>query len=268
MRVKLSQQQIDEFYNDGWIILPDLFGPNDIEVMRRCFDDLVVRARKLRTTQTSDGSHFVLAQDNDDVIIKRVVWAGGCQPELLRIGEDPRLLGPVLQLLGSDSAEHLLSQAHFKRPGDGVRFDWHQDICHRDRGPGTWEDVNGRGSYVQTALCVDDMTTDNGPLLLVKGSAKWGRIDLGEHDYDKDCESHLPDRFDEKNVVTVTAQAGTVLLFGPYTVHASFENTSKTLRRLFINGYANPGANHFKYPGEDSGRTLRLNLQGKSANSY
>jgi ectoine hydroxylase-related dioxygenase (phytanoyl-CoA dioxygenase family) len=56
----------------------------------------------------------------------------------------------------------------------------------------------------------------------------------------------------------VTASAGSVLFFGPYTAHASFENTSMTLRRVLINGYAYPGANHFKYPGEGSGRVLSL----------
>ncbi|MGD8571178.1 MAG: phytanoyl-CoA dioxygenase family protein [Gammaproteobacteria bacterium] len=256
--MRLSQQQIDDFYEVGWITIPDLFGPQELKVMRRCFDNLQDRARQLRTTQHSDGSYFVLDQDSDDVIIKRVVWAGGCQPELLKIGEDSRLLEPALQLLGSDSADHLLSQAHFKRPGDGVRFDWHQDIGHRDRGPGTWEDVNGRGSYVQTALCVDDMTIENGPLMLLSGSAKWGRVDFGPLDYEDDYNSHLPDYFEEDNIVTVTAPAGSVLFFGPYTIHASFENTSNSPRRVLINGYAYPGANHFKYPGEGSGRALHL----------
>lgn len=256
--MKLSQQHIDDFYNVGWITIPELFNPAEIEVMRQCFDDLLARARKLRTTQNADGSYFVLDQDNDDVIIKRVVWAGGCQPDLLKIGEDPRLLEPALQLLNSDTADHLLSQAHFKRPGDGVRFDWHQDIGHRDRGPGTWQDVNGRGSYIQTALCVDDMTIENGPLMLVKGSAKWGRIDFGQFDYNDEYNYCIPNCFEDDDIVTVTAPAGSVLFFGPYTAHASFENNSNSSRRVFINGYAYPGANHFVYPGDGAGRTLRL----------
>ena len=256
--MRLTQQQIDDFHNIGWIVLPDLFNHEEIEIMRRCFDDLLQRARELRTTQMSDGSYFVLAEGNGDVIIKRVVWAGGCQPELLKVGEDHKLLEPVLQLLGSDSTEQLLSQAHFKRPADGVRFDWHQDIRHRDRGPGTWRDVNTRGSYVQTALCVDDMTEENGPLKFISGSSTWGSVDFGQHDYDSEYDSQLPEKFEEEKVVTVTANAGSVLLFGPYTAHASFENTSRSLRRVLINGYAYPGSNHFDYPGEGSGRILRL----------
>lgn len=257
----LTEQQIRDFYEIGWIAVPNLFLPDELAVVRNSFDRLVERAFRLRTTQNSDGSYFVLGEDGDEVIIKRVVWAGGCESELLTVGADPRIVGPALQLLGSDSTDHLLNQAHFKRPGDGVRFDWHQDICHRDRGPGTWVDVNGTGSYVQTALCVDDMTTENGPLMFVKGSSKWGRVDFGEHDYDKDYTPNWPEQFNESDIVTVTASAGSVLFFGPYTAHASFENHSQSSRRVLINGYAYPGANHFVYPGEGSGRRLQFDHQ-------
>jgi ectoine hydroxylase-related dioxygenase (phytanoyl-CoA dioxygenase family) len=102
------------------------------------------------------------------------------------------------------------------------------------------------------------MTIENGPLMLLSGSAKWGRVDFGPLDYEDDYNSHLPDYFEEDNIVTVTAPAGSVLFFGPYTIHASFENTSNSPRRVLINGYAYPGANHFKYPGEGSGRALHL----------
>lgn len=256
--MKLNEQQISDFFEIGWIAIPDLFQSEELAVARNSFDNLVERAARLRTTQNSEGSYFVLAEDGDEVIIKRVVWAGGCEEEVLKIGADPRIVEPALQLLGSDSADHLLNQAHFKRPGDGVRFDWHQDICHRDRGPGTWEDVNGTGSYIQTALCVDDMTEENGPLMFVKGSAKWGRVDFGTHDYDEEYTPNWPDEFNESDIVTVTASAGSVLFFGPYVAHASFENHSQSSRRVLINGYAYPGANHFVYPGEGSGRRLRL----------
>ena len=255
--MSLTPQQIRDFYELGWTVIPRACGPDELAVMRRAFDRLIEIAARLRTTQNHEGSYFVLGEAGGEVIIKRVVWAGGCQPDLLAVGADRRLLEPATQLLGSAEVEHLLNQAHFKRPGDGVRFDWHQDIVHRERGPGTWVDVNGRGSYVQTALCVDDMTEENGPLMFVKGSPAWGKVDFGRHDYDEDYEQHMPAQFDPADVVTITAEAGTILLFGPYSAHASFENNSSRSRRILINGYAYPGANHFRYPGAQSGRTLR-----------
>jgi len=192
-------------------------------------------------------------------VIKRVVWAGGSQPYLLQIGADPRLTVPCSQLLGSKVMEQLLSQAHFKRPGDGVIFGWHQDIQHRDKGGGTWRDVNGSGSFVQTLIVLDEMTADSGPLLFIPGSTQWGRVDFGDHDYDNsDYTPKQPALFHADDAVTIIAQPGDTLFFGPYTVHASFENTSRLYRRVLINGYAYPGANQRVYPGDGSCATIEV----------
>jgi ectoine hydroxylase-related dioxygenase (phytanoyl-CoA dioxygenase family) len=154
--------------------------------------------------------------------------------------------------------DHLLNQAHFKRPRDGVVFDWHQDIQHRDKGNGTWTDVNGSGSFVQTVIVLDEMTSDSGPLVFISGSSKWGRLD-----FDKRGGSNPPQakgrgaRFRRDDAaVTIAAQPGDTLFFGPYTIHASSENTSDRYRRILINGYASPGANRRVYPGDGAGRRL------------
>jgi len=39
-------------------------------------------------------------------------------------------------------------------------------------------------------------------------------------------------------------------------VHGSGPNEGTTPRRVLINGYAHPGANHRVYPGEGAGRRL------------
>ena len=64
--------------------------------------------------------------------------------------------------------------------------------------------------------------------------------------------------FREEDAVSVAAQPGDVLFFGPYTVHASIENLSTCYRRVLINGYAYPGANHRIYPGDGAGRRLTV----------
>lgn len=253
----LTTEQVREFEDAGLIVVPSLFDEEEIREMRRCFDALEDVAATLSATGLNNGSHFVLGEKDGRQIIKRVVWAGGSQPYLLKIGEDARLTGPASQLLGSRRMEQLLSQAHFKRPNDGVIFGWHQDIQHRDKGDGTWTDVNGRGSFVQTLIALDDMTSDSGPLRYIPGSARWGRVDFGDHDYDKpDYHPKTPPEFHEEDAVTIEARAGDTLFFGPYTAHASFENTSDRYRRVFINGYAYPGANSRVYPGDGAGRML------------
>jgi ectoine hydroxylase-related dioxygenase (phytanoyl-CoA dioxygenase family) len=254
---RLTDEQIRAFHDTGWIVLESLFDATEIDRMRACFDELERVAAGMSETGLRRGSHFVLGMRDGEQIIKRVVWAGAAAPFLLDVGADPRLTLPASQLLRSTVMEQLLCQAHFKRPNDGVVFGWHQDIQHRDKGNGTWRDVNGTGSFVQTLIVIDEMTPDSGPLLFIPGSSKWGRVDFGAHDYDDpDYHAEAPPQFNADDAVTIEAQPGDTLFFGPYTAHASFENTSPQYRRVLINGYAYPGANRRVYPGDGAGRTL------------
>ena len=256
----LTEEEIDCFWETGWITKKALFGIDEIRQIQACFDNLESIADCLNGTGPCGGSHFVIDGTSGSQVIKRVVWAGGSQPYLLDVGQDPRLTVPCAQLLGSNQMDQLLSQAHFKRPGDGVVFGWHQDVQHRDKGNGTWTDVNGTGSFVQTLIVIDRMTADSGPLQFIPGSSKWGRVDFGNHDYDNpDYERANPAQFRAEEAVTILAEPGDTLFFGPFTAHASFENTSQFYRRVFINGYAYPGANQREYPGEGACRTIVVN---------
>ncbi|MGQ0835273.1 MAG: phytanoyl-CoA dioxygenase family protein [Gammaproteobacteria bacterium] len=253
----LSLDEIQNYFENGWIVRRALFHANEVARMRACFDELEEIAGELTETGLHRGSYFVLGEKNGRQVLRRIVWAGGCQRYLLAIGNDARLTVPCAQLLRSDAMDHLLNQAHFKRPHDGVVFDWHQDIQHRDKGEGTWTDVNGCGSFVQTVIVLDEMTPDSGPLLFIPGSSKWGRVDFGDR---AGCNPSQmwkrPPQFRKENAVTIAAQPGDALFFGPYTVHASFENTSDRYRRVLINGYASPDANRRVYPGDGAGRRL------------
>lgn len=254
--VGLSDDEIRAYFDLGWVVRRALFSADEVARMRACFDELERVADELPETGLHRGSYFVLADKDGVRVINRVVWAGGFQRYLLEVGSDARLTVPCAQLLQSDTMDHLLNQAHFKRPRDGVTFGWHQDIQHRDKGNGTWVDVNGRGSFVQTVIALDEMTRDSGPLKFIPGSAKWGRVELGSVEGQGSCGA--PAWFREQDAVTIAARPGDVLFFGPYTAHASFENTSDRYRRILINGYAFPGANRRVYPGDGAGRRLTV----------
>ena len=61
-----------------------------------------------------------------------------------------------------------------------------------------------------------------------------------------------------QSAILVRGPAGGVLLFGPYVFHRSRPNRSRRPRRVFINGFAYPGANARVYPGRGAGRLVRL----------
>lgn len=246
MKGVLSPREVDAFFHDGFIVLPELFAAEEVERIALEFDRLLERRRGLDKTTVVDGSLFVI----EDGQIKRIVWCCGAAPALERWAADPRLLRPVFQLLAPpdgdepDRIDQLICQAHFKLPRDGVAFPWHQDAQHRRYGTPEWRDVNGRGSYVQTVLAVDAMDVDNGPLQLVRGSCRAGPLPPDE----------VERQVAPADLVTLRLTAGSVAMFGPYTIHGSQPNCSDRPRRAWINGYAAPGANARDYPGCGRGR--------------
>lgn len=256
-RVEFTDAQVQAFYEEGLVVVPGVFRREETDAMRAAFDRLHAAAQALRTTQTSKGSYFVLTPRDEKVIVNRVVWCGAAEPLLSDYGRDPRLLAIAAKLLGSRQMQQLINQAHFKMPGDGVSFAFHQDIQHRDKSPGDWKDVNGRGSYVQTLTCVDAMTSENGPLLYIPGSCQTGALKAGAYSYDQDANDETS-REKLARSKPVLGEPGDLILLNPYTLHGSLANNSKLARRIFINGFAYPGANGRVYPGEGSGRMLSI----------
>ena len=244
----LSPDELREFEQHGFFVRRELYRSDEVAAARAALERLYAIAQTLTATGDHDGSFYALSVPAEGpVVVQRVVWAGGSEPVLLRLSEDPRLVEPALELLGTPRCEQLLCQAHYKMPNDGVAFDWHQDIQHRDKGNDTWRDVTGRGSYVQTILLIDDMTEENGPLEFLP-------IDAVTRGADGRIVAGAP--IDTSRSVSVTGRAGDVLFFGPYAVHGSTPNLSTKPRRVLINGYAAPGANKLYYPGRGACRSL------------
>ncbi|SMF02610.1 phytanoyl-CoA dioxygenase family protein [Pseudobacteriovorax antillogorgiicola] len=240
--MRLSQAQIDEFYEIGFLVLENLFHPEEIDQIGKSFDIIAKLASRRKTTFHMNGTQFVVNGDRID----RVVWCAGVQPQLLEFAHSKRLLGPVSQILGSQQISQLICQAHFKFPKDGVAFPWHQDSEHRKFGSEYWSDINGLGSYVQCLLAVDDVTPENGPVHFVPRSCQQGHLYLEKHPEQRES-------FQKGAYTTPELKAGSLVLFGPYTVHGSQANSSLKPRRVFINGFCYPGANRFSYPGCDTG---------------
>lgn len=241
----ITAQQKKQFFELGYFVQPDVFSSEEVRRVQKCFEKLQLLAKGLTAPAMVNGSLIM----TDGRAIDRIVWCGAAEPELLAMGEDERLVGPSAELLESSTMQQLICQAHFKLPADGVSFAWHQDSEHRRFGTRFWNDVNGKGSYVQTILAVDEMNSGNGPLMIVPRSSQWGHLDLNKRNYHIEFTPH-------DGILSLKMKPGSVLFMGPYTVHASLPNQSKVPRRVFINGYCSPGANHREYPGKGAGRIL------------
>jgi hypothetical protein len=263
----LSSEDVEAFQRDGFVVVRDVFTDKEVAMMAEAADRLIRLARGFEETTMWHGSQFVISErepvgnETPDgnrldtqpptTRIDRIVWCGGAEPTFSRYGADRRLLRMAADLLESRRMSQLINQLHIKEPGDGVHFEWHQDSTHRRYGTNQWRDLNGRGSFIETATAIDPMTPKNGPLQFLPGTHRHEHIE-------PDPETgQLPDEVLESvEPVSLEMAPGDVCLFGPFIIHGSDENRSDEPRRLFLNGYAFPGANDREYPGAEAGRML------------
>lgn len=260
MVVKLYPDAIRRFYDEGYLIVEDLFSRDEVAEMAEAAERLRAVGRELAAALPADeeamgerkiehaGSQFVFGGSNGSTRLLRVVWAGGCEPAFLACGRDVRLTSIVGQLFGSTTAVHLLNQLHAKYPNDGLEFEPHQDSEHRRYGTPEWRDVDGRGSYIQTVVAIDDSTPENGPLIFYPRSGRRGHRDPAA----------VRRRYKELPGVPALLKAGSAAFFGPYVVHRSAENRGAIPRRIAINGFALPGANSRAYFGSGNGVPVDL----------
>ena len=149
-----------------------------------------------------------------------------------RLTRDPRILGMVRQLLGSEVYIHQ-SRINDKFGFEGTGFQWHSDFE-------TWhaEDGMPRMRAVSASIMLTENNEFNGPLMLIPGSHHYFVPCVGrtpernwEHSLqnqrcgvpDKDALAELAKR---GGIVAPKGPAGSLLLFECNTLHASNENMS------------------------------------------
>ncbi|MEL7368665.1 MAG: phytanoyl-CoA dioxygenase family protein [Myxococcota bacterium] len=252
MKTALTTAEAARFRRDGILVLPDQFNADEIQALARALDRLRGRSVDLQQTDVRDGALFVMQPSAKGASIHRVVWCGAAEPALAALGHDPRILDRVGALLGSDRVDQLINQVHFKEPESGVEFPLHQDAWNRRYGTDLWRDASDDGGYIQVLLTVDPMTKNNGPLLYIPGSHRGGAI-LGDG---------RRARVDALAANTppqpIEASPGSLVLFGPFLVHGSTANRSRSARRVLVNGYARTGVNRRRYHGAGMGQLRRV----------
>ena len=179
----------------------------------------------------------------EQLAVGLISQCGKEEPALAELGRDPRLLTLAAGVLGRhalgraghDSLHQIINQAHFKAPGDGVSFAWHQDSTNRGVPSGRYRDVAGNATYVNITVAVDPETEENGPLGVfpLREAARHLEVTHFSDDVFKAAGYASADR-----AVYPLLQPGDALCLGMYVIHGSEANTSADgrWRRSFING--------------------------------
>ena len=226
---------IEEYWEKGFVALRGVFPAGEMALLSRHFDEILAEATGLNAITKRGLCEFRIVPIDGKPTLKFAKWASSAHAGLNAFRTSPRLLTPVMELLGPD-LRSITNQMHYKNPGDGVSFQMHQDCTFR-KPDASYRDLYG--GFLQTAIAVDPSTVENGCLQLVPGSHKEKRA-LLEGGYEG-WESN------GSNAATLARLApaenaimdpGDVLIWNPFTIHGSQPNRSPRSRRVYINGFA------------------------------
>ncbi len=224
----------------GYLVLPQLFTATEVGRLRDAAEqvhaEVVAAAESGETTVTiwPDGHRLEEIRgttihwepDAPGKAVRSLAPVSQLHPAITELWTEPRLTTPMSSIIGAPTGP-FVSKLNFKRAGVGSEFAWHQDFPY-------WYCCAGDAAYdIATAIVMlDDNTVDNGAMTLIPGSHLDGpapRDPLEPTGLLVDPLSVAVDR-----AVTVTAPAGSVLMFPGLMIHRSAPNRTATDRRSLL----------------------------------
>jgi ectoine hydroxylase len=232
----LTQDQIQQFNRDGFLMLENLFDPEEMELLIRIAKDdqrLEAKALKRRDTHARTSKLWLTDKLEDDIYSAFV--------------RSTRIIQPLEQLLEGE-IYHYHHKMMLKEPFVGGSWEWHQDY-------GYWYSNNCLFPFMASCLiAVDTATKENGCLQVIKGSHLMGRID---HNKVGDQTGADIDRVNEAlkhlDLIYCEMEPGTALFFHSNLLHRSDANLSPNPRWSLICCYnaarnpCKPRENHPAY---------------------
>ncbi len=212
-----------EFYNEnGYIVVDGVYDAGEVAAMRAVVDRLVDEAAGLSdhdSVYDLEPSHTPRRPR-----VRRIKEPYLVHPLFRRMAEHPRLLSVLKALIGPNLRLHG-GKINIKAAEYGSPVEWHQDWAFY---PHTNDDVLAVG------VMLDDMTEENGPLLIVPGSHK-GPV----HDHHVDgifagAIDPAKSPFDIAGAARVTGRAGACSFHHVRAVHGSEQNRSGRDRMLLL----------------------------------
>jgi phytanoyl-CoA hydroxylase len=219
----LAQEQIDFYHEQGYLGVEGVLSHDEVLALRRVTDEFVELSRMVKEhTEVFD---LEPGHTSENPKLRRLKSPIGQHKVYDSMMRHEKILNIVSQLIGYGLRCNG-NKLNMKQPGYGSPVEWHQDWSFY---PHTNDDLLAVG------VAIDDMTEENGPLLVIPGSHK-GPI------YDHHLDGHFcgavtDPAFSDKAAVPVMVKAGGITIHHVRMLHGSVANTSKHPRRLLLFQY-------------------------------
>lgn len=236
---RLTEAQRAQFETDGWVMVPDIFTPSDLEPLRREIAQIVDDAArqlqaegKLADTHADEGFETRLTRllhdhpEHTDTFMKAIEGrAGGGHTgrEMFNILTHPKLLERIETLTGPEIVASSVYRIRPKVPhlGRGI-VPWHQDS-------GYFEPHCDQSLIVTCWIPLVDATPENGCLQVLPRAHRQGVV---THKTGGNAGFLVIDGDDlpTGGIVTVPVPLGGALLLTNLTPHQSLPNTTDVVR--------------------------------------
>ncbi len=219
--MRLTDEQIERFSEDGFLILPERFSKAEVAVLRQAMARVFAQDSPADIREKGSGAvRTAMGLHQRDEVFARLV-------------RHPRFVEPARQLAGGDLYVQQI-KINVKAAFEGELWQWHYDFAthHADDGVPEPKALN-------LHVFLDDVTEFNGPLYFIRGSHKSGPAPA-HHDtvstsyplwvVERETVAELAEA---GGLVSATGPAGTALIFGDCLVHGSPPNFSPWDRAIF-----------------------------------
>ena len=234
----LTTEQLEQYGQDGFLILPEYFVLEELEPVIAEVDGLVdnlaerlFAAGKIQNRHAEAGFLTRLALLEKEYAGAAVlIHIGGILgPALAHLWETPRLLEMVQQILGPEIAGHPVWNLRSKTPNNPlVTVPWHQDTAYLGEGCET--------TFQPTAwIPLVDADRVNGTLQVVRGGHRTGKVFRHRLENTRGHKAswylYIPEEeLPAGEIVTCEMPKGSVLLLNQLIPHRSTENLSDITR--------------------------------------
>lgn len=229
--MKLSEAQLEQYEEQGFLLLHAYFSSSEIEFVRSEVPALLSKESKARVFEEN----------------RRAVRAiHGCHLEsevMRRLTMHPKMLAPVGQIIKSEVYVYQF-KINVKAAFDGESWPWHQDFKH-------WQEEDGLRSpqILSAAVYLDDINEFNGPIYIIPGSHKEAVLETEELEMSGWKKKYRADLrysvsretvtklIEKRGMISTKAPPGSVLFFHSNLVHGSASNITPRNRWLVIVTY-------------------------------
>jgi ectoine hydroxylase-related dioxygenase (phytanoyl-CoA dioxygenase family) len=218
----LTPEQVQSYKDNGYIALSNILSDSEIAHLCAVTDDFLERSRSV--TKSDDVFDLEEGHTAEHPRLRRIKRPIKQHPAYEQILHHPGLLAVLQQLMGP-AIRHYGLKLNLKPGGGGEPVEWHQDWAYY---PHTNDDLCVLG------IMLDDVTPENGPLLVVPGSHKGPVLD---HHQDGMFVGAVTDPAAEAmypKAVPLLGKVGDITIHHTRTLHGSGANLSPGYRRILF----------------------------------